>query len=106
LTRFLVMGLPTFFNLLRGIVIGFFLTMALSKMSEHGAGIVAVVQTRQPGVIGLFRASVLFPEPSPAAAAAVPLCLLPLHATALLRVIVIGFFLTMTLSKAYVTFLP
>ncbi len=53
LTRFLVMGVPTFFNLLRGIVIGFFLTMALSKMSEHGAGIVAVVQTRQPGVDGL-----------------------------------------------------
>jgi uncharacterized protein YneF (UPF0154 family) len=102
------MSVPTFFNLLRGIVIGFFLTMALSKMSEHGAGIVAVVQTRQPGVMGLFRASVLFSEPSPAAAAAavVPLCLLPLHATALLRVIVIGFFLTMTLSKAYVTFLP
>ncbi len=105
MTRFLVMGVPTFFNLLRGIVIGFFLTMALSKMSEHGAGIVAVVQTRQPGVMGLFRASVLFSEPSPAAAV-VPLFLLPLHATALLRVIVIGFFLTMTLSKAYVTFLP
>jgi uncharacterized protein YneF (UPF0154 family) len=104
LTRFLVMGVPTFFNLLRGIVIGFFLTMALSKMSEHGAGIVAVVQIRQPGVMGLFRASVLFSEPS--RAAVVPLCLLPLHATALLRVIVIGFFLTMTLSKAYVTFLP
>jgi hypothetical protein len=68
-----------------------------------GAGIVAVVQTRKLGVMGLFRASVLFSEPSPTTV--VPFCLLPLHATALLRVIVIGFFLTMTLSKACVTFL-
>jgi hypothetical protein len=30
------MGVPTFFNMLRGIVIGLSLTMALSKMSEHG----------------------------------------------------------------------
>jgi hypothetical protein len=30
------MGVPTFFNMLKGIVIGLFLTMALSKMSELG----------------------------------------------------------------------
>ncbi|CAK9867283.1 unnamed protein product [Sphagnum jensenii] len=36
LTQFLVMGVPTFFNMLKGIVVGLFLTMALSKMSEHG----------------------------------------------------------------------
>jgi len=32
LTQFLVKGVPTFFNMLKGIVIGLFLTMALSKM--------------------------------------------------------------------------
>jgi MFS superfamily sulfate permease-like transporter len=36
LTQFLVMGVSTFFNMFKGIVIGLFLTMALSKMSEHG----------------------------------------------------------------------
>jgi hypothetical protein len=101
------MGVPTFFNRLRGIVIGLFLTMALSKMSEHGGrdsgGGANQAAGSDGGVMGLFRASVLFSEPS---TTVVPFCLLPLHATALLRVIVIGFFLTMTLSKAYVTFLP